>query len=86
MKYWVKTIKGEKILKNVIVELEMKLSRQNFPAFVREVCLEIDEPTPIVTDSQYGNFSEFNVVRFKSADYVESVPFERFTIEIVPEK
>ena len=86
MKYWVKTVKGEKILKNRIVEMDIKLSKASFSTFVREVCLEIDEPTPIVVDSQFYNFNEFNVVRFKASDYVESVPFDRFTIELVAEK
>lgn len=86
MKYWVKTINGEKILKNKIVEPDVKLTRASFSTLIREICMEIDEPTPIVVDSQYDNFTEFNVVRFKASDYVESVPFERFTIEVVPEK
>ena len=86
MKYWVKTINGEKILKNRIVEPDVKLTRRDFSTLIREICLEIDEPTPIVVDSQYDNFVEFNVVRFKASDYVESVPFDRFTIEVVPEK
>lgn len=85
MKYWVKTINGEKILKNKIVELDVKLSYDNFSTIIREICLEIDEPTPIVLDSQYGNFIEYNVVRFKANDYVESVPFDKFTVEAVVE-
>ena len=85
MKYWVKTISGEKLLKNKIVMLDMKLTSGNFGTFIREISLEIDEPTPIVVDSQYRNFCEFNVVRFKASDYVESVPFDKMTIELVSE-
>ena len=85
MKYWVKTYKGEKLLKNKVVQPDVKLTRANFPTLIREISLELDEPTPIVVDSQYNNFCEFNVVRFKASDYVESVPFDKMTIEVISE-
>jgi hypothetical protein len=85
MKYWVKTYKGEKLLKNKVVQPDVKLTRANFSTLIREISLELDEPTPIVVDSQYNNFCEFNVVRFKASDYVESVPFDKMTIEVISE-
>lgn len=83
MKVWGKTVKKEKITRDIIFETENFHS--NFDGNLAELCHMIDIPTPIATRTHKGYFEQFNIVKFKKDDFVESVDFDYFELEFVPE-
>lgn len=81
VKIWVKTLKNKKIVKNEIVVCEGKYDEGRFDEFVRISCHELDLPTPVVLSSHASSFTQFNIARFKPADFVEAVDFDELTLE-----
>ena len=84
IKIWAKTYRHKKIIQNELIVLEGRYSEDRFDAYVREVCREMDIPCPVILSSNLRNFTKFNITKWKAADFVESVPFDEFTIENCP--
>lgn len=86
MKIWAKTILGEKITRNVIYQYQHVNNLDEFVSALQEICQQMDIPTPVTTNVNFTHFVAFNNTRFKPRDFVESVDFDLFDIEAVPEK
>ena len=81
IKIWCKTLENKKIVRNEIVLLEGKYDECEFDDYVRQICHELDIPTPVVLSSHANSFTRFNICRFKRGDFVESVDFDELTLE-----
>lgn len=82
-KIWLRTVgRDEKIIKEKIYEYTGE-SINCFIEKLREVCEELDEPTPVVMKTHFNSFKQFNIVRFISRDFVESVYFEKMILEYI---
>ncbi len=80
---WLRTVGAEeKIIKEKVYEYTGE-TLNSFLERLREVCEELDEPTPVVLRSHYNSFRQFNIVRFAPKDFVESVYFEKMILEYV---
>lgn len=86
MKIWAKTVKDEKISKDVIFEYEQITNLDEFVATMQQICEQLDIPTPVATYVNLRHFVMFNNTRFKERDFVESVDFDVLDIEAVAEK
>lgn len=86
MRIWAKAIKGEKILKDVVYKISGIETQDEFTSAMQEICEVLDMPTPVVTKVNFEHFSQFNNTRFKPRDFVESVDFDLFDVEAIPEK
>jgi len=86
MKIWAKTIVEEKITRDLLYEYESIANENEFVATLQEICGQMDIPTPVATYVNFNHFVLFNNTRFKPRDFVESVDFDLFDIEAVPEK
>ncbi len=86
MKIWAKTIQGEKITGSIVYVAETMENEEDLTVALQNICEQLDIPTPIVTNVNYRHFSQFNNTRFKPRDFVESVDFDLFDIEAIPEK
>lgn len=84
LKIWVKLYNGEKMAKDFIYESCIKYSRNKFEEILREICGMLDIPTPLVLSSHIQHFQNFNQVKFKSSEFVESVNFDMLVLENVP--
>jgi len=80
-KIWAKTIRGEKLTRNFLYEHDGAFSDEAFHEYVYEICNALDIPSPIIMRSHLANFAQFNHVIFRASDYVESIDFDRFTLE-----
>lgn len=83
MKIWGKTVKKEKITRDIIFETDNFYD--NFDSNLAELCHCIDIPTPIATRTHKGYFTQFNIVKFKHDDFVETIDFDYLELEFVPE-
>ena len=86
MKVWAKTIVEEKITRDLLYEYTAISNEEDFVAVLQEVCDKMDIPTPVATYVNFNHFVMFNNTRFKPRDFVESVDFDMFDLEAVPDK
>lgn len=86
MKIWAKTIVEEKITRDLLYEYEAITNEDEFITAMQEICGQMDIPTPVATYVNFNHFVLFNNTKFKQRDFVESVDFDMFDIEAVPEK
>ena len=81
VKLWIKTLKGDKILKSTVVEKDGKFLYSDFQEYVSEGCFALDEATPVVLRHHILGFAKYNVVFFKPSDFIESVDFDKMSVE-----
>lgn len=82
-KVWLRTVDSdEKIVKEQIYEWRGE-GITPFLDTLREVLEGLDEPTPVVLKSHFLDLKQFNVVRFTSRDFIETVYFEKMILELV---
>ncbi|MBR2384861.1 MAG: hypothetical protein IKA99_04530 [Clostridia bacterium] len=81
VKLWIKLIKDDKIIKDVVVEKQDAFEWVNFADYLTEGLYALDEPTPVVIKHHIIDFAKFHVVRFRPSDFVESVNFDYMWVE-----
>ena len=81
VKLWIKTLVGDKIIKQTIVERADKFTYADFTDYISEGCYALDEATPVVLKNHIMSFAKYNVVFFKPSDFVESVTFDKMSVE-----
>lgn len=84
IKIWAKTYINKRISKHDVVFIDERYDYSRFDEYVRIVCHEMDIPTPIIVSSNETSFSKYNITKWKASDFIESVPFEEFSIENCP--
>ena len=83
VKLWTRTVKDNKtILKHDFVR-EKDMDWADFFDYVREICHEMDLPTPVILKTHLFNFAKFNYVRFLPSDFIEQVDFDYLIVENV---
>ncbi len=81
LRLWAKTIKDQKITQGYIYESIDNFSADTFYLHVANICHKMDIATPVVLKTHVQNLVTFNNVTFLPRDFVESVNFDKFTIE-----
>ena len=83
MKLWAKIIKGDKLLANLVVRNRAPLEREDYEAFLSEICQQLDLSTPVTLPTHFNHIKRFNIVEYKPRDFIEPVDFTKFTLENV---
>ena len=86
MKVWATTVREEKITRDIVFEYEHISNEEDFVALLQQICEKLDIPTPVVTYVNFNHYVLFNTTKFKSRDFVESIDFDYFNLEAVPDK
>lgn len=86
MKVWAKTIVDEKITRDLVYEYQSISNVDEFVATLQNICEQMDIPTPVATSVNFNHYVMFNNTRFKSRDFIESIDFDVFDIEAIPDK
>ena len=86
MKVWATTVREEKITRDIVFEYEHISNEDDFVALLQQICEKLDIPTPVVTYINFNHYVLFNTTKFKSRDFVESIDFDYFNLEAVPDK
>jgi hypothetical protein len=81
VKIWIKLIKEDKIVKDIVVEKDEPFDYASFADYLTEGLFPLDEPTPVVLKNHVFDFAKFNVARFRPSDFVESVDFDYMWVE-----
>jgi len=78
---WAKTILHDKITRSFVLSEVDKFSTAYFFDYLAKICHELDIPTPVILKTHANHFEQFNIVRFKTNDFVESIDFEVLVLE-----
>jgi hypothetical protein len=88
MRIWAKTLKDHKIQKDVVQEfaLARPSDLKGWTPVIGELCHALDIERPVVLNKHIHDLCTFSHTIFKASDFMDSISFDRFEIEIFPEK
>lgn len=87
MKIWAKILKQHKIINEAVREFPARpLDAAGWMPVLTELAKPLDLACPVLLAKHVQELARFNRTFFSPADFIESVSFDRFEIEIFPEK
>ena len=81
IRIWAKVMKKDKILKQYMFESTKNMDYSEFFDILREICENLDVPTPVLIKTHLFNYAKYNVLRFKKDDFVEHIDFDKLILE-----
>ncbi|MBE5734118.1 MAG: hypothetical protein E7347_03595 [Clostridiales bacterium] len=81
IRIWAKVIKKTKIIKQFVLEKPTEMDYSMFFDYLREICENLDVPTPVLIKTHLFNYAKYNVVRFSKDDFMESIDFDKLILE-----
>ncbi|MDO4835593.1 MAG: hypothetical protein Q4B07_03950 [Clostridia bacterium] len=88
MRIWAKTIQHQKIQSEVVREFSLARPSdlEGWMPVLHELCQALDLSRPVVLEKHVRELDQFSHTVFRSSDFMEPIRFDRFEIEIFPEK
>lgn len=88
MKLWAKVHKQHKIIQEAVREFSLArpLDAEGWNRILVDLCKPLDLACPVLLNKHVQELAQFNRTVFSPGDFMESVSFDRFEIEIIPEK
>ena len=71
-----------KVKQSVVVEVDPA----NFYDGITQIASALKIPTPVITQSQIDHFLEFNLLKLKQRDFIETIPFDILEFNAIIEK
>lgn len=81
MKLWIKLIKEDKIIANIVEENNLSLNLDNYESTLTEVCHKLDLSTPITLSMHFSSLIKFNITTYKARDFIEPIDFTTLSVE-----
>ena len=81
VRIWAKVMIKDKIKGQYLLEKDCAMDYSNFFEYLREICENLDIPTPVLIKTHLFNYAKYNVVRFNKNDFVESINFDKLVLE-----
>ncbi len=81
IRIWAKVLKKDKIVKQYMFEKFSAMDYSEFGDYLREICENLDVPTPVLIKTHLFNYAKYNVLRFRPDDFVEKVDFDKLVLE-----
>ena len=79
---WAKIVIDHKVKNSVV----MPVDTDNFYDGVTQIAAALKIPTPIITQTQIDHFLEFNLLKLKQRDFIESIPCDILQFNAIIEK
>ena len=88
MKIWAKVLTDHKIMNETVREFSSARpsDMEGWSVLLHELCQDLDLCRPVILKKHVNDLKQFSRVVFKPADFIESVDFDEFEIEVIPEK
>lgn len=88
MRIWAKTTEHQKIKSEVVREfaLARPSDLESWIPVLHELCQALDLSRPVVLEKHIRELDQFSHTAFRQSDFMEPIAFDRFEIEIFPEK
>lgn len=81
MKVWAKVMRGDKILRDAVIEGEYSLSSSDYTRMLQDIAYKLDLASPVSLPTHLSHFAKFNRVKYLPRDFVEDVEFDSFIVE-----
>ena len=81
VKIWAKVMKKGKIIKQFTFEKLGEVDYSEFFSYLREICENLDIPTPVLIKQHLFAYAKYNTVKFVKDDFLESIDFDRLVLE-----
>lgn len=79
---WAKIVIDHKVKQSVVIAIDP----DNFYDGITQIATALKIPTPVITQSQIDHFLEFNLLKLKQRDFIESIPFDILEFNAIIEK
>ena len=88
MRVWAKVITDHRMQRDVVQEFASARPSDiaGWAKVFPELCKPLDLAVPVILEKNVRELSKFNRTVFKPGDFLESVDFDSFEVEIFPEK
>ena len=88
MKIWAKVLQDHRIINETVREFPSARpsDMEGWSGPLHELCQDLDLCRPVILRKHVNDLKQFSRVVFKPTDFIESVDFDEFEIEILPEK
>ena len=81
IRIWAKVMKKGKIIKQYMLERTETMDYSEFFSYLREICENLDVPTPVLIKTHLFNYAKYNNVRFTKDDFIEPISFDKLVLE-----
>ena len=81
IKVWGKILTEDKIITSKTITVDE--SKTSFFSMLQEMSYKLNIPTPILMDKHVHDFNLFHFCYFRPDDFVESVNFDKYVLELV---
>ncbi len=81
MKIWARLVTEDKIKKDTLYRSSLKLTKDNYELWLRDICHELDIPNPVILNHHFKNFINFHNTKFRQDDFVETLDYDMFIVE-----
>lgn len=81
---WAKLMKNDKIVKEYMFTSNEHYQTDKFFNYLMLICKELDIETPIALSKHINHFEEFNNSKFLEDDFIDTINFDCFILENVP--
>ena len=88
MNIWAKVLTDHRIMNETVREFSSARpsDMEGWSVLLHELCQDLDLCRPVILKKHVNDLKQFSRVVFKPADFIESVDFDEFEIEVIPEK
>jgi hypothetical protein len=88
MRIWAKVLQDHRIMRETVREFASARpsDMEGWSSLLHELCQDLDLCRPVVLRKHVNDLARFSRVVFKPADFIESVDFDVFEIEVLSEK
>ena len=88
MRIWAKVLQDHRIMRETVREFASARpsDMEGWSSLLHELCQDLDLCRPVVLRKHVNDLARLSRVVFKPADFIDSVDFDEFEIEVLSEK
>ena len=77
---WAKILKDKKIRKETTLNIEV-FDFNNIYEYLKEICYNLKIETPMLLNKHQNQLEEYNMTKFTSDDFIDSIDFDSLILE-----
>ena len=88
MRIWAKVLQNHRIMRETVREFSSARPSdlEGWSVLLHELCQDLDLCRPVILRKHIYDLRQFSRVVFKPSDFIESVDFDEFEVEVLAEK
>ena len=88
MRIWAKVLQDHRIMRETVREFSSARpsDMEGWSVILHDLCQDLDLCRPVILRKHVNDLKQFSRVVFKPTDFIETVDFDEFEIEVLSEK